>query len=222
MSSGQRLKLGEVWGKAVELRDLLSPSCDQIEIAGSLRRAAGVVDTLIGDIELVAIPKKTPLVFGVPADRQRNSLESLLLEMIGRDVIRRDPPDLAVYAWGPKYKKLWIPVSGVWFQVDLFLADEKNYSAIYTIRTGPQEFSRALVTHIRYKTPYMQEEGYLRLKANGEIVPVRTERDYFRLAGVKWIDPALRVDANSVQPAKSRPADDTSAPSGDAKQLGMF
>lgn len=192
MSSGTKLPLSVVQPAALKLRDMLRPACQRIEFAGSLRRA-GAGDPLIGDIELVAISNPTRLQFGVAASRQTSALESLLGEMIEQGAIRRWPVDLARAAWGDKYKKFWIKVGDTQVQVDLFLADVQNWGAIFAIRTGSQGFSRALVTHIRYKTPYVQEDGYLRRQADGVIVPVPEEEDYFRLAGVKWIAAVKRT-----------------------------
>ena len=65
--------------------------------------------------------------------------------------------------------------------------------------TGPDGFSKALVTHIKYKTPYQQRDGVLVRQVSGEVVPVREEKEYFRLAGVPWIAPEQRsADALGV------------------------
>jgi DNA polymerase/3'-5' exonuclease PolX len=76
--------------------------------------------------------------------------------------------------------------------VDLFLATVDNWGAILAIRTGPGDFSKALVTHIKYKTPYQQRDGVLVRQVSEEVVPVREEADYFRLAEVPWIAPEGR------------------------------
>lgn len=227
MSIGHKLPADVVWPEAMKLSKLLADSCERFEFAGSLRRSAGDVDARISDLEIVAIPKPVKLRFGVAAERQVNALESMLLDLIQAGAIRRNPPDLARYAWGDRYKKFWIDVAGGWFQVDLFLADARNWGAIYTIRTGPWEFSRALVTHIRYKTPYVQDGGYLRVQATGEIVPVASERDYFAASGVQWIEPAQRRGPDDVYPIRrsNMPGEaprDQGASSDTSNQLSLF
>jgi DNA polymerase/3'-5' exonuclease PolX len=88
--------------------------------------------------------------------------------------------------------------------VDLFLATVDNWGAILAIRTGPDEFSKALVTHIKYRTPYQQRDGVLVRQVSGEVVPVPEEQEYFRLAGVPWIAPERRTADVLRQVARRR------------------
>lgn len=206
MSSGKKLPVGQVYPTAVKLRDLLGMACERIEFAGSLRRAGGEAAVLIGDLELVAVPQPLRLRFGVPADRQKNALESLLADLVGQQAIRRWPVDLAKQAWGERYKKFWIPVAGEWFQVDLFIADQDNFGSIFTIRTGPAMFMQAFMAQINRVGIYQQTEGYLTSIQSGEIVPVPSERDYFARAGVKWVEPEKRIGPESVKPIRERSA----------------
>lgn len=179
---------------AERLVTTLAPACARIEIAGSIRRGKPEV----GDIELVAIPsvmETTQLdLFGeVRAVQKRNLLDEELERLIEMRAIRRTPPSPdARAAWGEHYKKLWLAAGGQVVQVDLFLAQEENWGAIYCIRTGPAAFSQALVTHFKLHTPYRQQDGALVVEATGELVPVPEEADYFRLAGVPYIEPGGR------------------------------
>lgn len=178
---------------AERLVTTLAPACARIEIAGSIRRGKPEV----GDIELVAIPsvmEATQLdLFGAArAVERRNLLDEALERLIEMRAIRRTPPDGARPAWGEHYKKMWIAAGGQVVQVDLFLAQEENWGAIYTIRTGPAAFSQALVTHLKLRTPYRQQDGALIIEATGELVPVPEEADYFRLAGAPYIEPEER------------------------------
>ena len=183
MSSGDKFPLSIAGPVALKLSDMLAGACDRIEFAGSLRRA-GAGDPLIGDVELVAIPRSLRPRFGVAATQQKNDLDALLDDLIAQQMIQRYPVELARPAWGERYKKFWLPVGERWLQVDLFLPDRDNFGAIFTLRTGSQAFSKALVTHIKYQTPYMQDDGYLRLIADGAIVPTPEEQDYFERSGV--------------------------------------
>lgn len=86
--------------------------------------------------------------------------------------------------WGPRYKRFYVWINddlGV-MAVDLFITTPSAWGAIFTLRTGPEDFSRALVTRIKYRTPYRQEGGCLVLKATGESVATPSEEVYFRLA----------------------------------------
>jgi DNA polymerase (family 10) len=183
MSMGRRVPLPIAREVARRLVAALAPACERVEIAGSIRRGADTV----GDIELVAIP----LLQG-----RSNILNLALDELIAQFKIQRRP----VYstdrpAWGERYKKFWLIINQRWgiIQVDLFLATPSTWGAIMTIRTGPSDFSRELVTHIKYRTAYRQQDGGLTAKATGKIVATPSEEDYFRMAGMPYLPPTRRT-----------------------------
>lgn len=220
MSSGERLPLAIVTPVAVKLRDTLAQACVRIEIAGSVRRQVPT----ISDIELVAIPLARRLEFGVPAERQVNALEMQLAELIDAGAIRRWPVDLARAAWGPKYKKFWLPLGQHWLQVDLYIVTRDNWGAQLVIRTGPQPFSKALVTHIRHKTPFVQDDGFLRVQVSGDIVPVPEETDYFAAVGVQWLEPVQRQGPDDIYPIRAfrRSVTVPAQHQRDDKQMSLF
>lgn len=188
------------------LRRELEPFCERIQVAGSIRRGKA----LVGDIELVAIPRvdrdeQRDLFGAMVTVREFNHLDAHLNEMLSapmsliyksRAELYRDlrlPPDGApdVQRWGDRYKRFyffWGAVGGI-IPVDLFLATPDNWGAIMTIRSGPGDFSEALVAHIKHHTPYRQMDGQLVIEATGQVVPVPEEADYFARAGVPWIEP---------------------------------
>lgn len=183
MSTGNRIPLATAQKLAGRLVAALAPACERIEVAGSIRR--GKAD--VGDVELVAIPV---------IDSQGSALDRLLLTLIDEGKLQRKP----VYpkdrpAWGEKYKKFWVLINSQQgpIQVDLFLATPENWGAIFTIRTGPSDFSKELVTHIKYKTPYRQDGGHLVRKDNGGIVLTPDEETYFAAAGLQYIAPEWRT-----------------------------
>ena len=194
---------------AERLRAELGPYCERIEIAGSIRRGKAQV----GDIELVAIPRvdrseQRDLFGTVITTREHNYLDAHL-----RQMLRETPPSIYksradlfselglladgvpdVLRWGDRYKRFYFfwGRAGAVIPVDLFLASADNWGAILTIRTGPGDFSTALVTHLKHATPYRQMDGQLVIEATGEAVPVPEERDYFDRAGVPYIEPQHR------------------------------
>jgi len=202
MSAGTKLPLADAQRVADKLAARLAPACERIEVAGSIRRGKAEV----GDIELVAIPRFEARAVAaqiglfdsdVPTE-QANLLDEELAVMLDLGMIWRHPPRGwdAPPAWGERYKKCWLQLRpGQMAQVDLFLADARNWGAIFAIRTGPHDFSAALVTRLKYNTPYRQQEGYLIHKETGEVMAVPEEADYFRLAGVPWIEPRERSTA---------------------------
>ena len=186
MSTGAKLPLDKAERMASKLQAALAPACDRLAVAGSIRRRVPEV----GDIELVAIPNHQTGI-----DRLTLRLNALVEE---QKIYRAVPPGIRNRpAWGERYKKFWCWTNDVysWVQVDLFITTPDSWGAILAIRTGPSEFSKALVTHIKYKTPYRQEEGVLVRQYSGEIVPAPEEEEYFRLAGLPWIEPERRSAA---------------------------
>jgi hypothetical protein len=197
------LPLADAQIVAQKLIDVLQPACERIEIAGSIRREKPTV----GDIEIVAIPKVYQTrqldLFGQEqhAGARRSRLDDVLDQLIAEEKIWREPPSGARPAWGERMKKFWLQVEkGTIAQVDLFIATPENWGAIFTIRTGPADFSQALVARIKNHTPYRQQAGKLIHEATGDVVPVPEEEDYFRMAGVAYLNPQDRKPVNLRRP----------------------
>jgi hypothetical protein len=133
------MKLDEARTIAGALCDLLRPACEQIVIAGSIRREKAAVK----DIEIVCLPIARMNLFGEPAG---NVLAAEIEAAMAREVHlswdRRTPRN------GERYKRLWWagwnPSAGI--AVDLFIADRENFGNTLAIRTGDADFSRLLVT----------------------------------------------------------------------------
>lgn len=184
---------------ADDLVKQLAPFCERIEIAGSIRRQKEV----IGDIELVAIPRtetmmgQLDLFGGQTSGMTVSRLDGALDQLVRQGAITNTVPFVlkktAMPAWGEKYKKYWFYHDHEWVQVDLFIATPEQWGAILCIRTGPREFSQALVAYIRTETPYEQGEGYLKRKDTGAIVATPEEEDYFEAARVAYLVPRNRT-----------------------------
>jgi len=192
---------------ANSLVETLRAGCERIEIAGSLRRGK----TNPKDIEIVAIPHFTDDedrdMFGNEYNRRRvNWLEANIFTALetgwGFDKeVRRD---------GPRYKRL-IHHNGV--ACDLFITDIRRWGAIYTIRTGPGEFSQMLVTrahklgmfvdggllHQHRRTYRETQDGHATVPLpcpKGDacplIIPTHNEEAFFDALGMNWIEPISR------------------------------
>lgn len=130
---------------AGELERLLAPACERISIAGSIRR--GKPDPK--DIELLVIPRiveitTTDLFGAVTSLGQHSVLDTALKELYFDGVYTLDwelPRD------GPKYKRLRHQPSGTC--IDLFITNAEAWGVQFVIRTGPADFSKALVTRAR-------------------------------------------------------------------------
>lgn len=145
MSAGERVPLAVARTHAQELLTLLSPGCERIEIAGSIRRETETV----GDIELVAIPRVTAEVapdglFGDEITTETDHLARVVASLTGSGIVT---PDAERPADGPRYSKLthW---SGM--QVDLFtVRPPATWGVLFLLRTGPPTFSHWLVTEAK-------------------------------------------------------------------------
>jgi DNA polymerase/3'-5' exonuclease PolX len=149
----------------------LSPFCERIEIAGSIRRRKAEV----GDIEIVAQPLP---MFGLFGDQI--GFQSLCL------------PYRATKN-GPRYKQYALP-EGI--NLDLFIVlPPAQWGVIFALRTGGEKFSQRLVTHRPYgylPPEYFVSDGAVHRAYTGEIVPTPEEEDFLSLCGVAHIPPQER------------------------------
>jgi DNA polymerase/3'-5' exonuclease PolX len=158
------------------LIERLSPACERLEIAGSVRRGKAEV----GDLELVAIPRIGTVsdLFGTP---MQQSLLDTALAGIG---IRRLKD-------GPRYKQIVLP-EGI--NLDLFITDRERWGWIFLLRTGPQEFSHWLVKPRRYGgglPSYLRADEGALWRGN-QMIETPEERDVFDLLGLPWMEPSER------------------------------
>lgn len=220
MSHGVSLPLKNARKLAGAVAAALAPGCERIEIAGSIRREK----LFVGDIELVAIPRleyfpgQLDLFGQAKPGKTVNHLDQALagkLAALDRPIFK-SKRDLLIAMhkpiplhlddltrWGERWKRfyLWGNDEVGIVPVDLFITTPEAWGAIFCIRTGPGDFSKALVTRFRRHTLYYQADGSLKRKDTSAVVPVPEERDYFRLAGVVWVEPALR----SLQTLRAMP-----------------
>lgn len=156
-----------------------APGCERIEIAGSIRRKKEIVN----DIEIVAIPKLTTDLFGVPDGG------TLLAPIIAKHV---EGGRLERIKGGDKYQQYHVVKSRC--KLDLFLADAETWGCIFTIRTGSANFSHQLVTpqsQNGYCPNGMRFQGG-RLLRNGAAIPTPEEADVFRELGLARVEPKDR------------------------------
>jgi len=106
---------------------------------------------------------------------------------------------------GRRYFRLWLPKASV--RVDLFLATVETWGLTVAIRTGPADFSRALVERwtaltngghcheSRLHYPYTGRAGgaVSTSKFLGPVEPTRTEAEVFKALKLPWIDPEDRT-----------------------------
>lgn len=149
---------------------LLSPYCDRIQIAGSIRRECPV----IGDIEIVCIAKPY----------QTGLFEDGIASVVNKwEKVKGD----LVYGKN-KYTQRILP-EGI--KLDLFFAEPGNWGTILCIRTGSADYSRFELASGWVKQGYTSIGGYL--WKDGKRHEVREEVDLFKIIGIPWLEPKLRI-----------------------------
>lgn len=204
MSQGYRFKREVAEQVAQRLTGLLEASCEQIAVAGSLRRGKASV----GDIELVAVPKVKEIavagqmgLFGegtAASVKQVSELDAMLEQMeAGGQIAREQPYTREKGVWGPRRKQFWAPLQMtegvIYITVDLYIVTPPaQWGSIFTIRTGPGDFNKALMRHIIQTTRWRQEDGRLICREAGIEAKTPTEKAYFDTIRVPWIKPEER------------------------------
>jgi len=164
------------------------PHCHRAEIAGSVRR----MKQNVKDIEVVA---------------RVNDWESTFdsLRKWGK-FIKPGVPD--VIPWEPKkgakYLRMMLDAD---LKLDLFLASEENWGALYTMRTGgatgpdgnPFEgFVPGMFSRWKKVSGGGKMKGCLPTLPDGRSVIVREESDFFRICGVEWVPPSERTSRGAI------------------------
>lgn len=174
--------------------DELRPACDRIEIAGSIRRRADTVK----DIELVAIPRGVPTdLFGEPAIDSTNDLERAIERLVDARRLRARATADGRLRLGQRFKALEAMRARI--PVDLFIVlPPAQWGAILAIRTGPEEYSKRLVTRCKDRG-LVCDDGRLRRAARDgrwlrelEDVPTPEERDFIVACGEPYLPPEQR------------------------------
>jgi len=113
---------------ANELKLLLSPYCEKIEIAGSIRRKKEFVK----DIEIVCIPKRDSIkdLFGSEIETIHSFHAVLSKFVINKGNIRNG-------------KYIQFQTQGI--NVDLFTATKENFGLTLAVRTGSANFSHMVL-----------------------------------------------------------------------------
>lgn len=160
------MELDKAIALAEEIISVIKPSCNKLEIAGSVRRKKEFVK----DIELVVT---TPNVKTL-----KNKLGLFLLK-------ENKIPFLKA---GNKY----INFLYKGYKFDLFIADEDNFGLTFLIRTGSAEFSTRMLAHWKKITQGgASVNGYLHDKSSKKYL-TPTEESVFELLHLDFVKPEFR------------------------------
>lgn len=157
----------------------LSPFCERIEIAGSIRRKKPEV----GDIEICCQPTLNAVrdMFG-NVIRQDCLLYRVVAEMFA---------DRTFVKNGLRYKQIDLGETNL----DLFIVTEPaQWGVIFTIRTGPADFSKWIVTQKKHggALPSNCKVKNGAVWQNGEIVPMPEEENFLEFIGLSGLQPQYR------------------------------
>ena len=179
MSNAEKRPYSQAVVVANALVQVLGPVCHRVEIAGSLRRQK----EMIGDIEIVAIPKMHTDLFGEPLET--SEVDDLLAGL--PIILSKD---------GPKYKAFSFEWQAGWtFHVDLFLQpDPQTFGVNMLLRTGSADFSHRFVTPKAFGgfKPDGIEVKDARLWRNGAALATPEEQDVFRVYEMAFVEPQDR------------------------------
>lgn len=185
----------------------LTPYCDIIHIAGSIRRKKEQVK----DIEIVCIPKKITM-------GERN----LFGEEINKRIVIHPEFERIIKSHGViekgkftgRYMKLGIQrvIDSVSYSIslDLFMPQQHDYYRQLAIRTGSAEYSKRFIAGKWYAKGWCGCEGELRLQSqcykdkadvwhlrptvtDPKLPPVwKSEEEFFQWLGIQWLEPEHR------------------------------
>lgn len=171
------------------------PCCGRIEVAGSIRRQKAQVN----DIEICAIPLVTVTGVDLLGDEAlARPIDDVLTKLCDEGRLKLVKGFKPYTPW--KYAQFEVMSGGQGAppicKLDLFLADKDTWGCIFTIRTGPAEFNRKLVTakragglcpaHLRFR------DGRLCFTDGSGVKETPEEHDVFRCLGLPFIPPEQR------------------------------
>lgn len=170
----------------------MTPYCERVEIAGSIRREKPEVK----DIEICVIPKWEERpgsdLFGTP--EKFNLLHEWADKQMFVRWIKPGVPDVQPW-WVKPDGKYWRGIFPNGIKLDLFIAAPENFGAIYLIRTGSADFSEGVVTHAK-RIGKRCQSGYFTV--DGEPVPTPTEESVFELLNLRYVEPSKRTGPEAL------------------------
>lgn len=197
MTEKRRIPLAEAERLAAELVELLSPACERIAVAGSIRRRRPD----IGDVEICCIPKRTPSLdlFGGETGQCVNLLVSLTDDLLAAGVLQQRLDVNGRPAWGEWMRR----ATYKGFGVDLFSGLVEQWGVLLAIRTGNADFSHLLVTPRNelvkglgygFCQPWAQFKGWRVVhRQTGEALETPEEVDVFNVLSLPYPEPHERT-----------------------------
>ncbi|MBA7502834.1 hypothetical protein ES706_01431 [subsurface metagenome] len=160
------MRLEEATTIAKKVKEILSPYCEEIEIAGSIRRGKPVVH----DIDMVLIEKpETWLVL------------SSMIASIGRITLN-----------GNKIKSLWYGDKQSGIAIDIYIATPATWATLLLIRTGSKENNIRLASIAKRQGWHLKANGDGLFNEKGERIAGETEESIYEALGIPYQEPNER------------------------------
>lgn len=165
------MKLSDAQPIAEQLRGLLAPHCERIEIAGSVRREEHAVK----DIEIVVIPRPTLLPF----------MDELLKDGTVQKALYGEKQTTR---WGDKHRGLMYEGA----RCEIFSAEPGNWGYVLWLRTGPADANKWMMQLLKRRDPTLKSiESWWHREHTRLDTP--SEESVFALFGLPYIAPTDRT-----------------------------
>lgn len=160
------MRLEEATTIAEKVKESLSPYCEKLEIAGSIRRRKPVVH----DIDMVLIEKPEAALI----------LSSLIASM-GRMELN-----------GDKLKRLWYGDKLPSISIDIYIATPATWATLLLIRTGSKENNIRLASLAKRRGWQLKANGDGLFNERGERIAGETEQSIYEALGIPYQEPNER------------------------------
>jgi DNA polymerase (family 10) len=172
---------------ARKVADELTPRCEQVCVAGSLRRGKAEV----GDIEILYVPRLGQVRMpGELFPRSGSLADELIEQWLTRRVLTKRPNVNGTTTWGAQNKLAVHAASSV--LVDLFATTAACWFVALVVSTGPKESNTALAASAQRRGMQLHAYGVLEVTATGEQIIPQSEREVFERLGLPYREPAQR------------------------------
>lgn len=163
----------------------LTPACERLVVAGSLRR----MKEEVGDVEILYIPKFVEEPDGLFDTKRVNQVDVVLQSLFGNGVIGKRLNLMGSATWGPRNKYAVHSQSGI--PVDFFETGLEAWFSYLVCRTGSAESNTRIASAAQAKGwkwhPYA---GFSDWESN--LVFPKSEEEVFAMVGLPYLEPKDR------------------------------
>jgi len=159
---------------AADIVCLLDHTCDEIRVAGSLRRKRSAMTALA----IVCLPKTHAINDGGWTLQRSREFVDKLKEY---NIVVGNPDD-------GRYVKI-VHISGI--PINVYITTKDNFGLILALRTGPLTWSKEIPNLLRPR--YRIENGHVYENGSNDLITVRHEHDLFKIMEKPFVHPECRI-----------------------------